>query len=200
MAVQSFCGSRWVASQNGFYWNLDTITWCAQAPLAWTPRLMAIRRNFQSFYTKVPERVAKIKMTKNSHFEYLNVSSKNAWFLCFYGLIFCPSTKCGHRIQSSKFKCYRMSVFHKVFQLRYITVNLWKGNKINGNLLTFFSYFLEEENSKRIGGEKGCSHCNGSRGGRTKSNGFKQAVKRKNKRLICVHVGPRLASASIWPY
>ena len=23
VAVQSFCGSRWVASQNGFHWNLD---------------------------------------------------------------------------------------------------------------------------------------------------------------------------------
>ena len=32
MAVQSFCGSRWVASQNGFHWNLDTTTYCAQAP------------------------------------------------------------------------------------------------------------------------------------------------------------------------
>ena len=33
VAVQSFCGSRSVASQNGFHWNLDTMTQCAQAPL-----------------------------------------------------------------------------------------------------------------------------------------------------------------------
>ena len=26
VAVQSFCRSRWVASQNGFHWNLDTMT------------------------------------------------------------------------------------------------------------------------------------------------------------------------------
>ena len=29
----SFCGSRWVASQNGFHWILDTMSLCAQAPL-----------------------------------------------------------------------------------------------------------------------------------------------------------------------
>ena len=30
--VQSFCESSWVASQNGFHCNLDTMKLCAQAP------------------------------------------------------------------------------------------------------------------------------------------------------------------------
>ena len=28
----TFCWSRWVASQCGFHWNVDTMTQCAQAP------------------------------------------------------------------------------------------------------------------------------------------------------------------------
>ena len=31
--VQSICGSSWMASENGFHWNLATMTQCAQAPL-----------------------------------------------------------------------------------------------------------------------------------------------------------------------